>query len=402
MVRAAEGRGPEAKPSKAPKSKASAVANPDRLWQVPITEAKDALVPSFPFAFSAGFVGISDSKGVRLYDSERGGVEFDGLSKAPAHQCVAEVIGESSKAETLLHTNESPAGENGPLRIQSVDPVSGEAASPAAEYPDFNGGLPGTQLLCAADDVLYLAAGRGEQSTEGIGFGPDQSWSLLAVHAKKRKILWRHPLPKRPASSRRLHFLDARITAAYLVLLQERSDGKVKISVRDNRSGKLRWEQVIEAPDPERLRGLLAVDLSQVFPPTGPLRALDLEDGREGWNAGKGRARTGPPANGEHLFAVEEGVGVIAVDLYNGKEVWREKGNQGAKADLTAPPLTIYGYVYSYSKDLGQIRILKDRSGDAVRPYQAAGTRLFAQSGIPERVLALGDGFLDAYEHKFK
>ncbi|MDG4860454.1 protein kinase [Streptomyces sp. T-3] len=392
---------PKAKPTKAPKSKPSAVPNPDRLWQVPIAEPKNALVPSLPFT-AGTFIGIADSKGVLLYDADRGGVEMEGLGKPPAHQCAAEVIGESLKADALLHLNESPAGEDGPLRIKTLDPISGEEPPAAAEFRDFNGGLLGTQLLCAMDDVLYLAAGRGKQSGEGIGFAPDQSWWLLAVHAKKRKILWRQPLPERPAASRRLHFLDAQIVPKHLVLLQEGADGKVKISVRDNRSGKLRWELPLEVSEPEELRGLLAISIHDVFPPTGPLRAVGLENGEESWNAGKGRARTGPPTSDtEHVYAVEEGVGIVAVDAYDGKEVWREKDDEAAAdADLTTPPIAVYGHVYTHNRKQERIRILKADTGRAIRPYQSVGSRLFKHDGIPERILAVGDGFLDAFEMK--
>ncbi|MFF4233942.1 protein kinase [Streptomyces sp. NPDC001820] len=359
-------------------------ANPDMDWQVPISTSKATIVPPAPL--DIGGIAIADDKGVRVLDPADGGIRIAALSKAPAHQCVTDGY--------HLHTCEPPSAIGGPLSIRSVD-ISGGKLDPAAvEYQDFNGELQGTQLLCASEDALYLAAGQGKQSGEGIGFSGDQSWFLLAINTKTNKIIWRQPLPRRPETSRRLHFLAAHATDRYLVLQQETSGGKVKLSVRDSRTGNLRWEQPLAVSEPEDVRGVLAVAYDTVYPAVGALRALNLSDGKEAWNFGRSR-RIGPPAVNDFVFAVEEGLGLVALDPLSGELKWEEKGGHGADADLITPPIAFYRFVYSSSP--GQLRIINAETGEFRKAYKATGERFFAYMGIPEKVVAVGADFMAAY-----
>jgi outer membrane protein assembly factor BamB len=329
---------------------------------------------------------------VRLLDPAGGGVRVAALSKAPPHQCVTD--------GDQLYTCERPSAGDGPLSIKSVNISRGKLDPAPVEYRDFNGGLQGTQLLCASDGVLYVAAGQGKQSGEGLGFKGDQSWFLLAINTGTHKPIWRRPLPRRPDTSRRLHFLAARADDRYLVLLQETSDGKVKLSVRDTSTGKVRWEQPLAVSEPDDVQGKLAVAYDIVYPPAGALRALQLSDGKELWNFGSGRSRrTGPPAfKTPSVFAVEEGLGVVAVDAVTGELLWEEKGGQGAEADLTAPPVA--GHKYVYSKGPGHLRLIDIETGVAGRAYKATADRFFAYEGIPERIIAMGEDFIAGYPFK--
>ncbi|NUK54691.1 protein kinase [Streptomyces lunaelactis] len=366
-----------------PKPATSATtASPDMDWQVPTSASKATIVPPAPLNFYG--IALADDKGVRILDPADGGVEIGTLSKAPAHQCVID--------ESRLYTCEAPSADDGPLIIGCVT-LKNLTPAPV-EYKDFNGSLRGTQLLCAVEGTLYLVAGQGTHSGQGLGFRSDQSWFLLAINTKTNKIIWRQPLPRRPETSRRLHFLDAHATDQHLVLQQETSDGKVKLSVRDSRTGNLRWEQPLAVSEPDDVQGMLAVEYDKVYPAAGPLRALNLSDGKEAWKFGRSR-RTGPPAVNDLVFAVEEGLGVVALDPFSGELQWEEKGGHGADADLITPPIAFYRFVYS--KSPGQLRIINAETGEFRKAYKATGERFFAYMGIPEKVVAVGADFMAAY-----
>ncbi|MBT2490914.1 PQQ-binding-like beta-propeller repeat protein [Streptomyces sp. ISL-96] len=373
-------------------SSASAAAKGDSLWRIAISTSKATIVPPVPLTYG-GWIVVADDNGVRFIDAERGGVEFPSLSKAPSHQCVVEL--------ERVHWCELPPSADGALRIKSFDPVGGSLDPALVKFEDFNGSLPGTQLLCAEDGVVYLAAGQGKKSGEGIGFSRDQSWFLLAVDTHTLQIIWRRPLPRRPGTTLRLHFLDSRVEGEALVLLQETSDGKVRLSVRDSRTGNVRWEQPLAVSEPEDVRGKLAVDGGMhVYPPTGALRALSLIDGKEVWNFGNGRSRrTGPPTvTDSAVYAVEEGLGVVAVDSRTGELQWEEKGGRGADADLAAPPLA--GYRNVYSKGPGHLRIIDIKTGRTSRSYKSTEDRFFAYESVVDdasRIVGMGEEFIACY-----
>ncbi|MEU9010563.1 protein kinase [Streptomyces sp. NPDC048479] len=392
------GRGDGSESGNKPGSKTKPGGSPAKkgswLWRLPLSVSQTAPQPPRPLSFVAS-VAIPDDNGIRVIDMNRGGVEIPSLGKAPAHRCTAE--------EEKLHSCEPVRSGDGPITIKTTDLMSRDVATASVEFKDYNGGLPATQLLCAAEGVVYVAAGQGKPSGRAMGFTAEQKWSLLALDTHTGKIVWRQPLPSRPETSERLHFLAARATNHdddyHLALLQESSEGTVTLAVRDARTGKLRWEQPLEVSDPDDVQGLLEVDLFHVYPPSGTLRAIALKDGKEKWAFGTGRARgrTGPPTVGDSVFAVEEGHGLVAVDFVTGDVVWREKGGQGKEADLTIPPVAGYRFVYSYDRKAGRMRVVDAGTGKVAKTYEAEGDRFYAHMGIPERLIAVGPDFIAGY-----
>ncbi|MGR8007885.1 protein kinase domain-containing protein [Streptomyces hypolithicus] len=363
--------------------------NRDWRWRLPITPSKSAIAPLVPVSLD-GRIALSDHKGVRIIDTKRGAVEASHFSKAPSHQCVSD--------GQRVYTNELPPEGDGPLTIKSFG--IGIAPPPVARFQDFNGRLPANQLLCAEFGILYIAAGQGKPSGEGIGFGSGQSWYLLAIDSATGDIVWRRPLPRRPDTSQRLHFLASHIVNQHLVLLQETSDGQVRLSVRDSGTGKVRWEQPLAGAEPEDVRGRLAVDFVSVYPPAGALRALSLKDGTEMWNAGDRRSgRTGPPTvTPDAVYAVEERLGVVALEPFSGELLWEEKGGKGADADLATAPMA--GTRHVYSKSPGRLRIIDARTGKAGPSYKTSETRFFANESAMDdagRIIAVGEDYVAGY-----
>jgi outer membrane protein assembly factor BamB len=369
-------------------------------WRNELTPAASLLVPPAVLDIGADVIAVADGKKVQLLKTDDGSVEASSVSTAPPHRCTTD--GE------WLYTCEPPKTTGGPLAVKAVNLSSEDLNPDPIEFKDFNGSLPHTQLLCATDEIVYVAAGQGPRPRSGPGFSESQDWFLLAVNHKTGKAIWRKPLPRRPATSQRLYFLAARIDENYLVLLQETSDGKVELSVRDARTGKVRWDQALPVTDPDSLRGVLTVDAiyGHVYPPAGPLRALQLTNGKTAWNVGADRAgRTGQPAIGsstgtDGLFAVEEGLGLIAVDMATGDLLWEEQGDRGATPDeLKIPPLV--GLDYVYRKSRSQLLPLDGNTGlVGSSALTVSGDRFYTHDSALDygsRILAVGKDFIAGY-----
>ncbi|MDQ1010500.1 outer membrane protein assembly factor BamB [Streptomyces sp. V4I23] len=388
------GSGSGKKPDAEAKPGRTATKKGNWLWRLPLSAPKNAPAAPVPLGL-VGTIALADDNGVRVIDMNRGGVEIPSLGTAPAHRCIAD------SNSSRLYICEPVSSGDGPLTVKVTDFTSEDLNPDLVEFKDYNGGLAGTQLLCAEEGVVYLAAGQGKHSGEAMGYGDGQTWFLMAVDSHTLKVVWRQPLPARPHTSQRLHFLAARVTEkGHLVLLQEKTDGTVTLVVRNSRTGETRWEKALDVTTPDDVRGMLEVDLIHVYPPTGPLRALSLQDGKEVWNFGVGRSRrrTGPPAVGDSVFVVEEGLGLVALDFVTGDLVWREKGAQGRQSDLTVPPVAGYKYVYSYDSKAGRMRAVDVSTGQVAKTYEAEGERFFPYLGIPERLIAVGRDFVAGYD----
>ncbi|WNO71941.1 protein kinase domain-containing protein [Streptomyces sp. AM8-1-1] len=369
----------------------------DWLWELPLRLKGASLSPPVPLSFGVS-LAIADDDGLRTIDVGKGGVDIPSLLKGPAHRCTDD----EDIDESRVYASESPRSGNHPLTISSVK-SGGDLKPDIVELEDYNGVLPATQLLSAYAGVVFLAAGQGEHSDSGIGYESSQKWYLLAVDVHTAKVRWRQPLPSRPRTSKRLHFLAARAVKDHLAVLQEMPNGRVSLAVHDSRRGKELWRQELDVPDPEAIRGRLAADDWSVYPPVGHLRALHLKDGKEQWSFGPGRAkaRTGPPAaKGTSLYAVEEGLGLVSLDSVTGELLWRAPDRSGADLDVTLPPAPGVSEVYAYSSKSGLLRSFSYDTGKAGTARRARGDRFYAHDGIPEAIVAIGTDYFAAYPYK--
>ncbi|MET9554254.1 PQQ-binding-like beta-propeller repeat protein [Streptomyces sp. NPDC006645] len=285
--------------------------------------------------------------------------------------------------------------ESDPLAVATVDPATGTINDPFAEFDDLRAILFGTQLLCATDDAVYLAGGRGPHPD--TGFSADQSWFLLGADTRTGKKLWEVPLPARPDKSERLHFLSARVEGEYLVLVQQSADGEPRLVVHNARTGDALWDRPLDNDQPAFGQAHLAVDARHVYPSTGELVALRLADGKESWRFEDGApgARFGPPAVKDGVvYAVEEGRGTLALDAADGTLRWAEKKRAVTAADLDAPP--VVGIAYVYSKAASGLVAADLRTGAAARPFKASGARYFAHEPA-RRLIAVGGSSTAAY-----
>ncbi|MFD7238113.1 protein kinase [Streptomyces syringium] len=377
---------PYKKPAPGPSGGAQPRRENDSMWQVQVSTPVNDTYPPVPLV-AGELVSFAVSGGLRAFDAKTGSVKWASAYEERAWQSVSD----GERIHRIVDTGESDGKRRGPLAIATVDLTSGEAKKPFARIDEFNGQIVENQVLCVADGIVYLAAGRGDSSWDG--FVSDQSWWLLAVTVDSGRKLWNHRLPSRPDKAKRLHFLSARAVGDHLVLFQETNDGKVRVVVRDVRSGELVWEKPLDGAAPDALRVPPAMDDDHLYLGLGELRALRLRDGSQAWK-GEGR-RYGPPALEDGVvYAAREGLGVVALDAGSGKPRWEEKGAGGVRPDLTYPP--VVGPKYVYGKGATGLRAIDPTSRTAVRVYKTVGERFVAheRSGT---VLALGGHFLAAY-----
>ncbi|MGW0547757.1 protein kinase domain-containing protein [Streptomyces altiplanensis] len=286
-------------------------------------------------------------------------------------------------------------GQVKPLVVDSVDAATGKTARPRQTFPDFNVLHKEGQLVCCADGMLYLVGGTG--GYERGGYQDGQSWYLVAVDMRSGAERWRRPLPPRKEETDSPHFLAGRVVGSRLVLLQETAAGKVRLAVHDSRTGGPLWSAPATDAEPDLVRNLLTVDDRHVYLGFGPLRALRLADGKEAWTLARSRpdASFGPPSLKDGVvYAVQDGRGLVAVGAADGRVRWEEKGGEGARADLTDPPVA--GRKYVYSKGPSGLRRIDVSTHTTTATYKTSGTRFIAHERA-RVVFALGGPLISAY-----
>jgi hypothetical protein len=369
----------------------------DSIWQIQVADPPYGTEPPAQPLAVGNLVAVVAGTGLGGIDAVSGNVQWTS-DQMEIHWQVA-TDGERLVRMVAADGSENNAGKPGgfPLLLSSVDIDNGVTAEPFARFTDFNGVITQNQVLCTADGIVYAAAGQGKYDTY---FLATQSWSVFAVDIRTGKKLWQKPLPSRPNRSDRLHFLSARVTGHNLVALQETNDGKVRIVVRDTRTGTVRWERPFDGVAANRVRHPLATDAENLYLGTGRLQALRLSDGAQVWDSRTERSgRTyGPPAvRGGVVYAVERGLGLVAFDSRSGRVLWEEKGGRGTTADVSAAP--VIGTEYAYSKRSSALWAIDLSSRTPTASYKTTGDRFVAQEKAKTTV-ALGGKFLAAFPLK--
>ncbi|MEU7279986.1 PQQ-binding-like beta-propeller repeat protein [Streptomyces sp. NPDC045431] len=287
------------------------------------------------------------------------------------------------------------ASEGEPLKVATVDPATGELTNPLAGPTDLSGVPLGTQLLCAGQRAVYVAACRGPQSVRE--FRKDQAWFLAALDSRTGRKLWADPLPARSNATERLHFLAAQVTGGFLVLVQQSEQGDLSLVVRDAGTGKARWSTPLDGPGAPFARAVLTVDDRHVYPAAGGLRALDLRSGDVVWRheGATPQARFGPPTvkNGV-VYAVEGGRGLVAVTAADGKALWAQKGRQTAETELAYAPVVGRDAVYSPSPS--GLLAADLRTGASKGTVKAAPARYYTHESA-QRLIAVGPSSVAGY-----
>ncbi|GAB1338171.1 hypothetical protein ACE1SV_47610 [Streptomyces sp. E-15] len=389
------GTRPAPRPTAGPGTGGPPSKEPDSVWQIQVADPPDDTVPA-QLHVVRNLVTLVAGRGLGGIVAGSGHVQFASDRMENTWQVATD--GKRLIRVVRAEGSENNAGKPGgfPLLLASVNLLSGEAGAPFAEFTDFNGVLSETQLVCTADGVAYVAAGRGDFSDEG--FLASQSWHLCAVDISSGRRLWTSPLPARRQGSLRLHFLAAAVVGGRLVALQEADDGSVRAVVRDTRTGAVRWDRPLDGVAPDRARHPLAVDEDHLYVGTGPLRALRLGDGGVDWTTTSGRpgATFGPPVvKDDFVYAAQKGRGLVGLSGTDGAVMWEERGGQGARADITAPP--VIGPHYMYNKRGSKLwGIAWNSTGSPVRSFRTTGDRFIAHEASGH-VIALGGRFLAAF-----
>ncbi|KIF72705.1 hypothetical protein QR77_41850, partial [Streptomyces sp. 150FB] len=383
-------------PGTGPSPKASRKPKQDYLWQLQVSDPPSDLWPaaaSIPFPIG-DLVALITGAGLATAHAADGAASWGPTQIDNAWQVGTD--GKDLYRVTQLDKYQGHMGDDWPLILETVDLATGKPKKRLPEMSEFNGVIFENQLLCVADQVIYLAVGQGKNDQDG--FQHDQPWFLAAVDARTAKRLWSTPLPARPEKSERLHFLDARVVADRLILLQETAGGAVRANARDRRTGRLLWDKPLPGIKPDAVRSMMTTDDQHLYLGLGALRALRLSDGGEAWNLSKARPGSsfGPPAVKDGVvYAVQKGRGVVGVDAGGGAVRWEEKGGgDAAKGDLTDRP--VLGTKYLYSRSPSGLRAIDLASRATARTYRTTGTRFVAHREA-EVVIALGGFFLAAF-----
>ncbi|RVU24482.1 serine/threonine-protein kinase [Streptomyces antnestii] len=363
------------------------------LWKVSDRNRQHELGPLVPHPVP-GTV-LMDQGGLAGLAPRTGAAKWGVISGAGSWQYAVA----NGKVYRIEEPNPDVDQKHPPLAIHSVNSDSGGTLATVARLSDSNGSLRGNQLLCVADEVLYLAVGDGADPPSGAGeFRASQKWTLRAVDGRTGKTLWTRPLPSRRNDSNRLHFLAARVVGNRLITLQEREEGAVRVVLHNTRTGAVSWEAPYSVDDPETVREGISADTSHVYLGAGQLRALRLSDGRQVWSSrpthGYGETYSPPTLKSGVLYAVVDGAGLVAVDPRSGKQRWAEKSDTPGNAFVTCRP--VIGARFAYYKNGVTLRAVSLASHTAARTYVTSGEQFFGdeQNGI---VIAVANNYVAAY-----
>ncbi|MGW1803424.1 protein kinase domain-containing protein [Streptomyces sp. NPDC002078] len=367
----------------------------DSLWQYQVADPPYGTEPPAQPLAVDNLVTLVAGTGLAGFDARSGDIKWTS-TKMEIHWQIA-TDGERLVRMVAPKGSDGNAGKPGgfPLVLAHVDLLSGVAGEPFAQLSEFNGVIVENQVLGTADGVVYAAAGKGKYDV--AYFLASQSWSVFAVDISTGKKLWAASLPSRPDKTDRLHFLAARVVGHHLVALQETNTGKVRIVVRDTRTGAVRWEKPFDGVAPDRAYAPLATDARNLYLGTGRLRALRLSDGAQIWDSRTERpGRTyGPPAVKDGVvYAVEKGLGLVAFDSASGRVQWEEKGGGGTRADVSAAP--VIGTDFAYSKRSSALWAIDLASRTPTTSYKTTGNRFIAHEEA-KVTIALGGKFLAAF-----
>ncbi|WP_232542697.1 outer membrane protein assembly factor BamB family protein [Streptomyces sp. QHH-9511] len=273
--------------------------------------------------------------------------------------------------------------------IHTVDLDNGDLRPAFARIKDLNANRYSTQLLCAADGVVYLAGGGGTLAS------PQKSY-LLAVDVATGREVWRLEVvnPERDTP----YVAAAAVRGGRLVTYETGSEESTsRVAVRDARTGVTRWSRTF----PNGLGGGIGsrpcMDDGHVYVASESLVAHRLSDGSRAWSLAVGeREAFGAMTVRDSVVYALGRLGVAAIGASDGKIRWREQGT-GAQANEQTlervPPVVGERYVYTkIASGLSAVDLKTHRSSWV---FQTDVSRLVAQER-DGRIFAVGEDFLIA------
>ncbi|MER5438978.1 protein kinase [Streptomyces sp. NPDC002790] len=274
----------------------------------------------------------------------------------------------------------------GPVTLETIAPRTGKKVNTLARLADTTDHLEGNQLLCVADDIAYVAVGKGKG--DKIGYAPAQKWTLRAVDCRTGKALWSRPLPSRDELDQSMYFLGATVAGGRLVTYQQLKEDEPHIVVRDLKTGGILWNVPYLVEDVATLWAAMAADDTHLYIGGTRLRAVRLKDGKAQWQTPESRAFGPPTLNGGVVYAVGEGVGLAAYKAGSGERLWTEKDGSADEQSRAWRPLV--GKQCAYYRNGAQLRAVDLDSHEISWTYKTDGDRFYAN---PERtrIFAMSD-----------
>ncbi|MFJ9829392.1 PQQ-binding-like beta-propeller repeat protein [Streptomyces sp. NPDC101160] len=276
------------------------------------------------------------------------------------------------------------------LVVHTADAQRYRLRQPGIKVSGLNANMAATQLLCAADGVLYLAGATGTRTAPG-------SHVLLAVDTRTGKELWRTAFGTPTKDDRRMVAAAAVRGNRLLTFEVDNEFGDTtRLAARDTRTGAVRWQKDLQLPHKAAASSLPCLDETHVYVGGADLSAYRLDDGTATWQqriAGT-MPFSAPALRDGTVYSVAEG-GAYAVAADSGTKLWQERA---AATDPALPTtdqcLAVGPGQLFYRSELGLTAVdLKSRRRSWV--YRTDADHLVELRG-KGRMFGVGQGFLIA------
>ncbi|MFF3318186.1 PQQ-binding-like beta-propeller repeat protein [Streptomyces sp. NPDC003035] len=354
---------------------------PPSLW------SRDMAVPlkderAYPM-LAGGNVALVAGMGVAFADMKSG--EISGVCSVETAPRTA--VSDGRQVYVVARRMED---EHHDLMVRTVDTERYELSRAGVTVKGLNANTYSTQLLCAAEGVVYLVGAKGTRASLG-------STHILAVDTRTGKELWRRDLPNRQEGDGS-HVVTSAVRGDLLIALEhgDRIEKTTLVVARDRATGATRWEKKIPISVANAGRNPLCLDDRYVYTGGEVLAAYRLADGREAWTYRISAVDplSAPVLKDGVVYAVTNGA-VCAVSAASGQVLWTERVNATNPAlPESDQSLAVGERCVYFRSELGLAALdLKTRKRAWV--YQTDVDHLLPQAR-EERMFATGDGFLIA------
>ncbi|MFI8963728.1 protein kinase [Streptomyces sp. NPDC053493] len=295
-----------------------------------------------------------------------------------------------SDGETVYAVPRKPDDVHHDFVVHPVDATRYRLRQPGIKVKGLNANMHATQLLCAADGILYVSGATGTRTSL-------KSHLLVAVDTRTGKERWRTEVSNSGKDDEPM-IVAAAAHGDRLVTFEVENEftDTTRVVARDTRSGAVRWQKELDIGRKTAASSPPCLDGTHLYTGGANLSAFRLADGVESWQQRiSAKDPFSAPVLGDGVvYAVVEQA-AFAVSASTGTKLWQERASKDNPALPTTEQCLAVGRRHLfYRSELGLAAVDLKSHGRAW-VYQTDADHIVQQRD-EQRMFAVGDGFVIA------